>query len=85
MKIKALNSIVEFDGGNMVVINAGETGELSDAKAEQHIAAGNAKPVKVKAPTGAQLAAVAEAADAAESDGGAGDGEEVPADEAPAE
>lgn len=93
MKIKALNSIIEFDGGNMVVINAGETGELSDAKAEQHIAAGNAKPVKVKAPTAAQLAAEADAAAeaeaeataAAESDGGAGDGEEVPADEAPAE
>lgn len=68
MKIKAVNSIIEFDGGNMVVINAGETGELSDAKAEQHIAAGNAKPVKVKAPTAAQLAAEAEAAAAAEAE-----------------
>lgn len=101
MKIKAVNSIIEFDGGNMVVINAGETGELSDAKAEQHIAAGNAKPVKVKAPTAAQLAAEAEAAAlaAAEAEAAAaaeaeaeaeaadseGDGEQAPADEAPAE
>lgn len=101
MKIKAVNSIIEFDGGNMVVINAGETGELSDAKAEQHIAAGNAKPVKVKAPTAAKLAAEAEAAAlaAAEAEAAAadeaeaeaanddadGDGEGAPADEAPAE
>lgn len=48
MKIKAINSIIQFDGGQMVVINPGETGELSEAIANQQIAAGNAEPVREK-------------------------------------
>jgi len=45
MKIKALGLIVEWDEGQMVVINPGETGELSDAKAREKTDAGLARPV----------------------------------------
>jgi hypothetical protein len=77
MKIKALKTIVEFDNGQMVVINADEVGELSDAKAEAHIAAGAAKAVKA----GAAKAVKDEAEPAPE----ASAPEEAPAsDEAPA-
>lgn len=63
MKIKALSTIIEFDEGQMVVINAGKTGELSDAKAEQHIAAGAAKAV-----SGGAAKAEAPASEAAPAD-----------------
>lgn len=70
MKIKALKTIIEFDGGQMVVINAGETGELSDDKAQSHIdsgAAAAAKGGKAKAdPADAAAADDAGAAAAAD-------------------
>lgn len=69
MKIKALKTIIEFDGGQMVVINAGETGELSDDKAQSHIdsgAAAAAKGGKAKAEADAPTADDAGAAAAAD-------------------
>jgi hypothetical protein len=49
MKIKAIATIIEFDNGQMVVINAGEEGELSEARALQKIAAGVAEDAEPKA------------------------------------
>ena len=71
MKIKALSTIIAFDGGQMVVINAGETGELSDALAESEISAGKAEAVskkkgKVAPEAAAEAATVDDAADADE-------------------
>ena len=69
MKIKALKTIIEFDGGSMVVINAGDTGELSDGKAQMHIDAGAAaaaKGGKAKADADAPAADDAGAAAAAD-------------------
>ena len=77
MKIKALKTIIEFDGGQMVVINAGETGELSDDKAQMHIDAGAAAAAK----GGKVKAEAADAAAAAADDAGATD---APAADAPA-
>lgn len=72
MKIKALDSIIEFDGGNMVVINEGEEGSLSDAKALSLIAAGKAEEVATEFAAAPKKGKAAKAAP-----------EEVPADEAP--
>jgi hypothetical protein len=47
MLVKAISTIIAFEGA-MVVINAGETGELSDALAEREIGAGNAVEAKAK-------------------------------------
>jgi nitrogen regulatory protein PII len=62
MKVKATSTIIAFDGGQMVVINAGETGELSDALAETEIASGKAVAVKGKG----KASEVAEAPEAEE-------------------
>lgn len=43
MKIEAISTIIDHDNGQMVVINVGEIGELTDAKAQRHIEAGTAK------------------------------------------
>ena len=59
MKIKALATIIEFDNGQMAVINAGEEGELSEALALQKIAAGVAEGAEPKA----EVAAAAEPSD----------------------
>lgn len=75
MKIKALDSIIEFDGGNMVVINEGEEGELSDAKALSYIAAGKAEEAKAEAVT--ETAATPKKGKTVKA------AEEVPADESP--
>lgn len=72
MKIKALDSIIEFDGGNMVVINEGEEGSLSDAKALSLIAAGKAEEVATEAATAPKKGKAAKATP-----------EEAPADESP--
>ena len=77
MKIKALKTIIEFDGGQMVVINAGETGELSDDKAQMHIDAGAAAAAK----GGKVKAEAADAAAAADAGAAAADG--APAEDAP--
>lgn len=45
MKIKALASIIEFDNGQMVVLNPGDEGELSEDIALQKIGAGVAEEV----------------------------------------
>jgi hypothetical protein len=42
MKITAINSIILWDHGTMVILNPGETGELSDVLALQEIEGGNA-------------------------------------------
>ncbi len=47
MKIKALTTIIAFDG-QMVVINKDESGELRDDLAQQEIDAGKAVKVKGK-------------------------------------
>lgn len=71
MKIKALSTIIAFDGGQMVVINAGETGDLSDALAEAEISGGKAEAVstKKKGKTAPEAGAVEDAA--ADADEGA--------------
>lgn len=56
MKIKALATIIEFDNGQMVVINSGEEGELSEALALQNIAAGVAEDAEPKAEATAAAA-----------------------------
>lgn len=73
MKIKATSTIIAFDG-QMVVINAGETGELRDDLAQQEIDAGKAVAVKGKGKAVAEEAA--DAADASDA--------EPAADQAPA-
>ncbi len=46
MLIEALDTIIQWDAGRMVVINPGETGELSDDLAQAEVDAGKAKPAK---------------------------------------
>lgn len=50
MKVTAINSIILWDHGTMVVLNPGETGELSDVLAAEEIAGGNAVEAEAEAP-----------------------------------
>jgi hypothetical protein len=73
MKVKALKTIIEFDGGQMVVINTDEVGELSQEKAAAHIAAGSAVEAK-----GGKGKAAAPEPDAAAADAAGGADEQAP-------
>lgn len=46
MKIKAINNIIEFDSGQMLVLNPGDIGKLSEAKAQARIDSGDAEAVE---------------------------------------
>lgn len=92
MKIKAISTIVAFDGG-MVVINPGETGELREDLAQQEIDAGKAAKVKGKANAKAEATAAEsqeEALEESADEGSEGEAEEEAAgkeagsDQAPA-
>lgn len=46
MKIKALESIIKYDGGAMIVLNAGDEGVVSEALAAQLVTAGTAAVIE---------------------------------------
>lgn len=71
MQIRAISTIIEWDGSAMVIINAGEDGELADALAQGHIDGGTAEPAGKTKVAAKGKAEAAPAPDA-------------PADEAPA-
>lgn len=43
LKVKALQSVVDYDDGAMVVLNTGDSGELTEAKATELADAGKVK------------------------------------------
>jgi hypothetical protein len=68
MKIKALQTIIEWDGAAMVILNAGEEGELADALAQGHIDGGTAELAGKAKPAAKPKADEASAAPAADAD-----------------
>jgi hypothetical protein len=68
MKIKALQTIIEWDGTAMVIINAGEEGELADALAQGHVDGGTAEPAGKTKPAAKAKADDAPAAPATDTD-----------------
>lgn len=50
MRVIAIQTFTAFENGQMVVINKGETGEISDRLAEEYIEAGIAEPAGDEIP-----------------------------------
>ena len=46
MRVKALKTFTEFHNGSMVVLNAGDVGEISDRRAAEYIDANMAEAVE---------------------------------------